>query len=53
MSGVSNVFVGIVVASVGFSAVLIVLIALRRLSLKSAVPFGPVLIITGFIAVLM
>jgi leader peptidase (prepilin peptidase)/N-methyltransferase len=53
MSGVSNAFVGIVAASIGFSALLIVLIALRRLSLKSAVPFGPVLIITGFIAVLM
>lgn len=53
MSGVSNVFAGILVASVGFSVVLILLIALRRLSLKSAVPFGPVLIITGFIAVLM
>ncbi len=52
MSGVSNVFVGIVLASVGFSAVLIALIAMRRLSLKSAVPFGPVLIIAGFIAVL-
>jgi leader peptidase (prepilin peptidase)/N-methyltransferase len=52
MSGVYNVFVGLIIASVAFSAVLIVLIALRRLSLRSAVPFGPVLIITGFIAAL-
>jgi leader peptidase (prepilin peptidase)/N-methyltransferase len=52
MSGVSNVFVGLIVASVGFSVVLIVLIALRRLSLRSAVPFGPVLIVAGFIAAL-
>lgn len=52
MSGVSNVFVGLIVASIGFSVVLIVLIALRRLSLRSAVPFGPVLIVTGFIAAL-
>ena len=52
MSGNSNGFVGMIIASVGFSVVLIALIAARRLSLKSAVPFGPVLIITGFIAVL-
>ena len=52
MSGVYNAFVGLVIASVAFSAVLIVLIALRRLSLRSAVPFGPVLIVTGFIAAL-
>ena len=53
MSGVSNVFVGILGASVGFSAVLIALIAARRISLRSAVPFGPVLILTGFIAALL
>ena len=53
MSGVYNVFVGMIVASVAFSVVLIVLIALRRLSLRSAVPFGPVLIVTGFIAALL
>lgn len=53
MSGVSNVFVGILAASIGFSVVLLALIAVRRLSLRSAVPFGPVLIITGFIAALM
>lgn len=53
MSGVYNVFVGMIIASVAFSAVLIVLILLRRLSLRSAVPFGPVLIVTGFIAALV
>lgn len=52
MSGVYSVFVGLIIASVAFSGVLIVLIALRRLSLRSAVPFGPVLIVTGFIAAL-
>jgi hypothetical protein len=30
-----------------------VLIVLRRLTLRSAVPFGPVLIATGFIAALL
>jgi leader peptidase (prepilin peptidase)/N-methyltransferase len=53
MSGVYNVFVGLIFASVAFSALLILLIVLRRLSLRSAVPFGPVLIATGFIAALL
>jgi leader peptidase (prepilin peptidase)/N-methyltransferase len=53
MSGVYNVFVGMIIASVAFSVVLIVLIAFRRLTLRSAVPFGPVLIVTGFIAALL
>ena len=53
MSGVGNLFVGIIYACVGFSVVLVSLIALRRLSLRSAVPFGPVLILAGFIGVLM
>jgi leader peptidase (prepilin peptidase) / N-methyltransferase len=53
MSGVYNVFAGLIFASVAFSALLIVLIVLRRLSLRSAVPFGPVLIATGFIAALL
>jgi leader peptidase (prepilin peptidase)/N-methyltransferase len=52
MSGVYNVFVGMVIASAAFSVVLIVLIVLRRISMRSAVPFGPVLILTGFIAAL-
>jgi leader peptidase (prepilin peptidase)/N-methyltransferase len=53
MGGVYNVFVGMIIASVAFSVVLIALIAVRRLSLRSAVPFGPVLIVTGFIAALL
>ncbi|MEP7379619.1 MAG: A24 family peptidase [Chloroflexota bacterium] len=53
MSGVSNVFVGILAASLGFSVVLIALIVARRISLRSAVPFGPVLIIAAFVAALM
>jgi leader peptidase (prepilin peptidase)/N-methyltransferase len=53
MSGAYNAFVGMIIASVLFSVVLIALIALRRLTLRSAVPFGPVLIVTGFIAALL
>jgi leader peptidase (prepilin peptidase)/N-methyltransferase len=52
MCGVSKLFVGLLFASIGFSIVLIGLIAVRRLSLKSAVPFGPVLIFAAFAAVL-
>jgi leader peptidase (prepilin peptidase)/N-methyltransferase len=53
MSGVYNAFVGMIIASVAFSVVLIALIVFRRLTLRSAVPFGPVLIVTGFIAALL
>jgi leader peptidase (prepilin peptidase) / N-methyltransferase len=44
LAGVSRLFAGFLVASIGFSAVLLGLIAVRRLGLRSAVPFGPVLI---------
>jgi hypothetical protein len=49
---VSRLFVGLLFASIGFSVVLLVLIGLRRLSLKSAVPFGPVLIFAALVAAL-
>lgn len=52
MFGISTLFSGLIVASVGFAVVLLVLIALRRIGLKSAVPFGPVLIFAAFIAAL-
>ncbi len=52
MSGISQLVFGLLAASIGFSAVLLALIALRRLGLKSAVPFGPVLIFAALVAVL-
>ena len=52
MLGLSALFYGLLVASVGFAVVLVALIALRRIGLKSAVPFGPVLIFAAFIAAL-
>jgi leader peptidase (prepilin peptidase)/N-methyltransferase len=52
MFGISALLSGLIVASVGFAVVLIVLLALRRIGLKSAVPFGPVLIFGAFIAAL-
>lgn len=53
LTGVSLLVAGLLVASVGFSVVLIGLMALRRIGLKSAVPFGPVLIFGTFIALLI
>lgn len=51
--GASAMFYGMIVASLAFSAVLIALIAARRLSLKSVIPFGPVLILGAFAAAAM
>src|SRR4051794_26151664 len=42
--GLSAYFYGLLVASIGFAVVLVVLIVARRLSLKTFIPFGPVLI---------
>lgn len=53
LSGVAQLFVGVLVAGVGFSVVLLGLIALRRIGLRSAVPFGPVLIFGAFAAALL
>jgi leader peptidase (prepilin peptidase)/N-methyltransferase len=53
LCGISRLFVGFLTASVIFAIVLLVLIALRRLSLKTAVPFGPVLIGAAFLAMLL
>lgn len=53
LAGITLLVGGLLVASVGFAAVLLVLIAARRLSLRSAVPFGPVLIATAFVALLI
>lgn len=48
--GVSRFIGGFVVASVVFAAILLLLMALRRVGLRSAVPFGPVLIGAGALA---
>ncbi len=53
MSGVSGLFAGFVVASALSSIVLLALIAARRISLRSAIPFGPILIAAGIIAALL
>jgi leader peptidase (prepilin peptidase) / N-methyltransferase len=52
MCGVMALFTGFLVASVGVSVLLLVLIGLRRLTLKTAIPFGPILIGAAFVAAL-
>jgi leader peptidase (prepilin peptidase) / N-methyltransferase len=52
MCGVMAFFTGFLVASVGVSLLLLLLIGLRRLTLKTAIPFGPILIGAAFVAAL-
>ena len=52
MSGVTRLFGGLVVASIASAVILIVLIASRRLTMKTAIPFGPILILGGMLAAL-
>jgi leader peptidase (prepilin peptidase) / N-methyltransferase len=53
LAGVTRMFGGFLVASVAFALVLVVLMAARRVGRRTAVPFGPVLIGTAFIAILV
>jgi leader peptidase (prepilin peptidase)/N-methyltransferase len=53
VSGVTRLLAGLLVGSILFSVVLVGLIATRRIGLRSAVPFGPVLILGAFAAALM
>jgi leader peptidase (prepilin peptidase)/N-methyltransferase len=53
LAGVSRVFAGFLIASVGFAVVLLVLIAGRRVGLRTAIPFGPVLVGAAFVAMLL
>jgi leader peptidase (prepilin peptidase)/N-methyltransferase len=53
LCGLSLLVSGLLAASIGFSVVLLVLIALGRLSMRSPVPFGPVLILAAFVAALI
>lgn len=53
MSGVALTFAGLLVASLVFAGVLLLLMAMRRIGLRSAVPFGPMLILGAFAAALL
>ena len=53
MSGLALLFVGFLVATTAFAAVVVVLLAARRISLRTAIPFGPALIGAGVVAALI
>ena len=50
--GISQLIAGFIVASLAAGVVLLALLATRRLGLRSAIPFGPILILAAFLAVL-
>ena len=50
MFGVTQLFAGFLAATIVFAAVVLVLVVARRISLKSAIPFGPALIGAGVLA---
>jgi leader peptidase (prepilin peptidase)/N-methyltransferase len=52
MSGVTRLFGGILAASLGAAGVILVLLAARRIGLRTPIPFGPILIAGGVIAAL-
>jgi leader peptidase (prepilin peptidase)/N-methyltransferase len=53
MSGLTLLFLGFLVATTAFAAVVIVLLLARRVSLRTAIPFGPALIGAGVVAALL
>jgi leader peptidase (prepilin peptidase)/N-methyltransferase len=53
ISGVSLMFTGFLLASVAISVVIVALLLLRRIGLRTAIPFGPILIGAAFVAALL
>jgi leader peptidase (prepilin peptidase)/N-methyltransferase len=53
MFGLSQLFVGFLAATVAFAAVVLVLVVSKRVTMKTAIPFGPALIGAGVIAALL
>jgi leader peptidase (prepilin peptidase)/N-methyltransferase len=53
LAGVSRLLIGFVAASIAFAAVILVLLAFRRVGLKTAIPLGPMLIGAAFVAMLV
>ncbi len=50
MYGLSQLFVGFLFGTVAFAAIVLVLVLTRRLTMKTAIPFGPALIAAGVFA---
>ena len=53
LTGISRFFTGFILASAASSFVLLALIGARRIGMKTAIPFGPVLICAAFVAILL
>jgi leader peptidase (prepilin peptidase)/N-methyltransferase len=53
MFGLTQLFLGFLVASVAFAAIVLVLLVARRVTMKTAVPFGPALIGAGIVAAVL
>jgi leader peptidase (prepilin peptidase)/N-methyltransferase len=52
MSGVTRLFDGLLAASLGAGVVVLLLLAARRIGLRTPIPFGPILIVGGVLAAL-
>jgi leader peptidase (prepilin peptidase)/N-methyltransferase len=50
MFGASQLFVGFLVGSVAYAVVVLALVLSQRVSMKTAIPFGPALICAGVVA---
>jgi leader peptidase (prepilin peptidase)/N-methyltransferase len=50
MFGLSQLFVGFLFGTIAFAAVVLLLVLSRRVTMKTAVPFGPALIAAGVLA---
>jgi len=53
MAGIVQLIAGFLVASIGGALVLVALLATRRIGLKTAIPFGPILLVAGMCAALV
>jgi leader peptidase (prepilin peptidase)/N-methyltransferase len=53
MFGITQLFVGFLVGTLAFAAIVLALVLSRRVSMKTAVPFGPALIAAGVAAAVM
>jgi leader peptidase (prepilin peptidase)/N-methyltransferase len=53
LSGIVQLIAGFLVASIGGAVILVALLATRRIGLKTAIPFGPILLAAGMCAALV
>jgi leader peptidase (prepilin peptidase)/N-methyltransferase len=53
LAGLTNLFVGFLIATTAFAFVVVLLLVTKRVGLRTAIPFGPALIAAGVIAILL